>query len=214
MATVLLAIEASQRTGGVAVRDEHGEAHVEWMTSTVRFDDDLLPAIDRLYRRLGLAPDRTRAVGVSVGPGGFTGLRISVSTAKMLAETLAAQIIAVPSALVAAEAHEGPGPIIVALASKGETTWVTRLDRSDEHDGAWASKGDGHLVDAAGICLDGIRTMLADRYLPQPVRERCATSGSVHLGTPSQTLAALDQFATDMPVAGAMYVTFAPVERR
>ena len=163
MAAVLLAIEASQRAGGVAVRDAAGQTHVEWMSSTARFDDDLLPAIERLYRRLGLAPDRTGAVGVSVGPGGFTGLRISVSTAKM-----------VPSALVAAETYEGPGPIIVALASKDATTWVTRLDRSDDRDGAWTIKGDGHLADAAGICLDGIKALLADRYLPQPVRDKCA----------------------------------------
>ncbi len=174
MAAVLLAIEASQRAGGVAVRDAAGQTHVEWMSSTARFDDDLLPAIERLYRRLGLAPDRTGAVGVSVGPGGFTGLRISVSAAKMLAETLGAKIIAVPSALVAAEAYEGPGPIIVALASKDATTWVTRLDRSDEHDGAWTIEGDGHLADAAGICLDGIKALLADHYLPQPVRDKCA----------------------------------------
>jgi tRNA threonylcarbamoyl adenosine modification protein YeaZ len=173
MTVVLLAIEASQRAGGVAVRDAAGQMHGEWMSSTARFDDDLLPAIERLYRRLGLAPDRTGAVGVSVGPGGFTGLRISVSTAKMLAETLGAQIIAVPSALVAAEAYEGPGPIIVALASKDATTWVTRLDRSDEHDGAWTIEDDGHLVDAAGIRLDGIKAVLADRYLPQPVRDKC-----------------------------------------
>jgi len=171
--TVLLAIEASQRVGGVAVRDAAGQTHVEWMSSAARFDDDLLPAIVRLYRRLGLVPDRTGAVGVSVGPGGFTGLRISVSTAKMFAETLGAQIIAVPSALVAAEAHKGPGPIIVALASKDATTWVTRLDRSEEPAGAWTIKDDGHAVDAAGIRLEGIKALLADRYLPQPVRDKC-----------------------------------------
>jgi tRNA threonylcarbamoyl adenosine modification protein YeaZ len=173
MTAVLLAIEASQRTGGVAVRDVGGQAHVEWMSPHERFDDDLLPAIERLYGRLGLARDRTGAVGVSIGPGGFTGLRISVSTAKMLAEALEARIIAVPSALVAAEAYEGPGPIIVALASKGVTAWVTRLDRSDSPDRAWTIEGDGHIADADSLCLEGIRAMLADRYLPAPVRAKC-----------------------------------------
>jgi tRNA threonylcarbamoyl adenosine modification protein YeaZ len=177
MTAVLLAIEASQRTGGVAVRDSHGETHVESMSGSARFDDDLLPAIERLYRRLGLTPQDTAAVGVSVGPGGFTGLRISVSTAKMLAETLGAQIVAVPSALVAAEAYEGAGPVVVALASKDDTTWVTRLDRSDEHDGAWSIEDDGLLVDAACIRLDGIKALLGDRYLPEPVRDKCDAEG-------------------------------------
>jgi len=173
MAAVLLAIEASQRTGGVAVRDYHGEVHEEWMAPAARFDDDLLPAIERLYRRLGLAPGRTGAVGISIGPGGFTGLRISVSTAKMLAEALGACVIAVPSALVAAEAYEGPGPIVVALASKDATAWVTRLGRTGGRHGPWTIEGSGGIADAESLCLDGIGAMLADRYLPGPVRERC-----------------------------------------
>jgi tRNA threonylcarbamoyl adenosine modification protein YeaZ len=170
---VLLALEASQRTGGVAVRDGRGEAHVEWMSPASRFDDDLLPAIERLYERVGLAPPETEAVGVSIGPGGFTGLRIAVSTAKMLAEGLGAKIVAVPSALVAAEAHEGPGPILVALSAKGATAWVTRLVR-DAGD-AWSIDRKG-LVDAAGLALEGAEALLADRYLPQAMRDRCGAA--------------------------------------
>jgi tRNA threonylcarbamoyl adenosine modification protein YeaZ len=173
MAAVLLAIEASQRSGGVAVRDDHGEVHEEWMARSARFDDDLLPAIARLYRRLGLDPGRTGAVGVSIGPGGFTGLRISVSTAKMMAEALGARVIAVPSALVAAEAYEGPGPVVVALASKDASAWVTRLCREGGGQGPWTIEGSGGLADAAGLCLDGIAAMLGDRYLPGPVRDKC-----------------------------------------
>jgi tRNA threonylcarbamoyl adenosine modification protein YeaZ len=172
MVPVLLALEASQRTGGVAVRDADGVTRVELMSSASRFDEELLPAIERLYERAGLAPQQTEAVGVSIGPGGFTGLRIAVSTAKMLAEGVGAKIVAVPSALVAAEAHEGPGPILVALASKDETAWVTRVARGA--DDAWAIDGDGALADAAGLNLAGIEAVLADRYLPQAICDRCA----------------------------------------
>ena len=126
---ILLAIETSQRTGGVAVSDLQGRAHAEPLSQSLRHDDELLPAIDRLYTRLGLEPRQTRAVGVSIGPGGFTGLRIAVATAKMLAETLGVDLVAVPSALVAAGSYRGSGPIVVALAAKGETCWATRLRR-------------------------------------------------------------------------------------
>ena len=102
MTAVVLAIEASQRRGGVAV--EHGgRTDVEWMSADVRHDDDLLPAIVRLYKRCALVPGMTDAVGVSIGPGGFTGLRIAVSTGKMMAEATGAKIVAVPTALVVAE---------------------------------------------------------------------------------------------------------------
>ncbi len=45
---VVLAIETSQRKGGVALRDASGAAYVEWVAENLRHDDDLLPAIDRL----------------------------------------------------------------------------------------------------------------------------------------------------------------------
>lgn len=167
----ILAIEASQRTGGVAVRDPKGRVEVEWFASHLRYDDDLIPAIDRLYGRLGLAPEATGAVGVSIGPGGFTGLRIATSVAKMFAETLGAKIVAVPTALVAAESHEGPGPIIAALAAKKETIWSTRLERRG---GAWAIVAEG-LTD--GLDLRHVTTVLADDHLPPPLRARCEAKG-------------------------------------
>jgi tRNA threonylcarbamoyl adenosine modification protein YeaZ len=103
---ILLAIETSQRVGGVALRNRRtGAIDVEMLRAHKRHDDDLLPAINRLFHRLHCSPRDLKggAVGVSIGPGGFTGLRIAVTTAKMLAETLDAQLLAVPSALVAAE---------------------------------------------------------------------------------------------------------------
>ena len=65
MSGVLLAIETSQRLGGVAVRDRDGGDHAESLRTSNRHDDDLLAAVDRLYTRLQLAPSDTEAIGVS-----------------------------------------------------------------------------------------------------------------------------------------------------
>jgi len=174
MSGVLLAIETSQRHGGVAVRDRDGGDHVELLRTSNRHDDDLLAAVDRLYARLQLAPSDTDAIGVSTGPGGFTGLRIAITTAKMLSEVLAARLIAVPTALVVAESWAGPGPIIVALASRQQTVWVTRLRRSA---GGWAMDEDGHRAEIDSIRLTEADVLLGDRYLPQALRERCHEVG-------------------------------------
>src|SRR5262245_14406799 len=111
----ILAIETSQHIGGVALRDAQGRAHVEMLLAKRRHDDDFLPAIDRLFHRASLKPADMKAVGVSIGPGGFTGLRIAVSTAKMFSEVLGAKIAAPPTALVVAESFDGDGPLLVAL---------------------------------------------------------------------------------------------------
>ena len=158
------------------MRDRAGRAHVERLVAMRRHDDDLLPAIDRLFARLGLAPRDLGVVGVSVGPGGFTGLRIAVSAAKMLAEALGARIVAVPSALVAAEPFEGQGPIVVALSSKGERFWGTRLERSA---GDWQIVGEPGPVDAAEFDPGGLDAVLADQHLPGEARARCEERGVV-----------------------------------
>src|SRR6185295_10090138 len=134
---------------------------------------DLLPAIDRLFRRAGLSPADLRggAVAVSAGPGGFTGLRIAIAAAKMLAETLQVRLIGVPSALVAAEAHAGEGPIIVALACKNETFWCTRLERSavNGHAGdsrvatrPWGIVGEPGIVHPTSFDPRGVKSIIAD----------------------------------------------------
>ena len=169
--SIVLAIETSQRKGGVALRDASGAAHVEWVAEDLRHDDDLLPAIDRLYQRVELEPKATDAVGVSIGPGGFTGLRIAVSIAKMLGETLGCQLIAVPSALVAAGSFCGDGPIIVALASKADTCWVTELENTG---GRWEPANEGQLIDAASLELTDVRALIGDEYLPSEIRDKCA----------------------------------------
>ena len=173
---VLLAIEASQRRGGVAVRDRDGRDHVELLGAESRHDDDLLAAIDRLYARLRLVPSDTRAIGVATGPGGFTGLRIAIATAKMLAESLGACLVAVPTSLVVAESRQGPGPIIVALSSKQDRVWATHLEQSGAAR-SWTIVGQGSLTDAAAVRLEGIAALLVDRYLPEVLRTRCREAG-------------------------------------
>ena len=175
---VILAIETSQREGAVALRDGSGQIHEEVLAPQSRHDVDLMPAMDRLFHRAGLAPRDLNAVGVSIGPGGFTGLRIAVSTAKMLAMALNAKIVAVPSALVVAEVcpskEVGDGPIIVALACKRGTFWSTTLRRRS---GEWGIIGEPGLVDAETIALENVVALIGDHHLPDAARQRAAAAG-------------------------------------
>ena len=178
---IVLAIETSQRRGSVALRDRRGKVHVESLAAELRHDDDLMPAIDRLFTLTGLKPaDLTGGtVGVSVGPGGFTGLRIAVSTAKVLAEALGARLVAAPTALVVAE-RIGPdqitsGPILVVLACKGERFWATRLEHNESGNWSVIEGGEGP-AGAADVVLDGVTAVVGDEYLPQMLRQRCESA--------------------------------------
>lgn len=203
---VVLAIETSQRCGGVALRDASGEVHIERLEAEQRHDDAMMPAIARLFERAGHTPDELDTVGVSIGPGGFTGLRIAVTTTKIFAESLGAKVIAVPSAFVAAASHEGleGDRILVALASKGENCWVTRLVRESDR---WRMEGEPGLINADELSLNGVKSMLADSYLVQPIRARCEQAGVAIIepdfvveGCLQETLHILEQGVTDDPL--------------
>jgi tRNA threonylcarbamoyladenosine biosynthesis protein TsaB len=117
---------------------------VELLHEGPRHDDDLMPAIDRLFRRRGATPADLKdgRIAVSVGPGGFTGLRIAVATAKMLAEATGARTVAVPSASAAAWCLPvSSAPAVVCLASKGETVHATLLPRAGANGDWWEATG-------------------------------------------------------------------------
>jgi tRNA threonylcarbamoyladenosine biosynthesis protein TsaB len=159
----------------VALRDRHGNVHEETLSPKKRHDDDLLPAIDRMFSRAGLRSDDLRdgAVAVSIGPGGFTGLRIAIATAKMLAETLVVKLLSVPSALVAAESHEKDGPILVALACKNDTFWLTRLERDGD---TWRIAGTPAIARSEMFDSSDVRCVLADEHFPDLARARLAAA--------------------------------------
>lgn len=179
MATLLtLAIEASNPSAavegesscGVAVGvsdADGGSARVlglESIRPVARHADDLMPAIDRLMRRLGLGPRSLGRVAVSVGPGGYTSLRVSIATAAMIAEATGASCIPVETDRVVAIGVEDSEPFAVVLASKRERAWVRHFGPDRQ------PTGDGAVIDAATFkssCIaQGTRTVAGDRFVP------------------------------------------------
>lgn len=167
---------------GVAIGERlaHGEARVlgvESITLDRRHDDDLLPAIDRLMKRLALGPRDLTRIAVSVGPGGFTGLRVGIASAKMIAEAVGARCVAVPSSHVVArrvvsEEQRPPGVFAVALASKGSDAFVTLFDA------AGVEVGPGRVMERGDVAgLADLSLFIADRFLPGPIADVLAARG-------------------------------------
>ncbi len=140
---------------------------------TRRHDDDLVPAIARACDRAGVRAAGLGGVAVSVGPGGYTAVRLAVTVARMIAEAGGAMCLPVPSAAVVALRRSPPGePAAIALASKGSTAFVTVVGVDEPHEPG--------IIDAAG--LDGlhalgVRRLVVDRFVPPALRERAETLG-------------------------------------
>jgi tRNA threonylcarbamoyladenosine biosynthesis protein TsaB len=83
-----LALETSTPLGSVAVGEE-GRPLAEAMVGVAtRHSEALLPAVDFVLARAGLAPGQLAGLVVGGGPGSFTGVRIAAATAKGMARAL------------------------------------------------------------------------------------------------------------------------------
>lgn len=131
-----LAIEASGRHGAIALGRGNELLAARRLTapSGRRHDVGLAPGIDAICREFGVEPAQVGEVYVSLGPGSFTGLRVGVTTAKMLAFALGAKVVGVSTLEVLAEAaREAVGPagrVAVGLNLKRGTLYsaVYRFD--------------------------------------------------------------------------------------
>lgn len=97
-------------------------------SSDQRPRDWLVPAIDLALRDANLTPRAIDTVAISVGPGGYTSVRVAVTVARFIAEATGARCIPIPATHVAAvrfaATHAQRAILIVALASKGDTAYV------------------------------------------------------------------------------------------
>lgn len=173
---VTLAIETSNPSGvaanapvrpGVALLRGAHVLRVEPITTDNPQHDDLMSAIDRACKAANVSPRDVKRIAVSIGPGGFTNVRIAVTCARMIAEATGAELVGVPTARVVALGTPcGVGPVAVALASKGDTAHVSVVSNGVLHA--------GEIMDATKLATLNVASVIADSYLPQPMRDIAA----------------------------------------
>ncbi len=134
-----------------------------------RGSDAVLHAIASLARECDVVPSAIGRVIVSVGPGGYTALRIATTSAKVLADTLGTQLIAVPTSRVAScSIEDAQRPALIALASKKDRCHASLL----HVDGTIEELG---IIDASAMESYEIKTVVADHHLPKSFHERASS---------------------------------------
>src|SRR4051812_4115512 len=91
----ILALETSELSGSVAAAmdgDVVGELNLD---PRLRSAQSLAPAIRTLLDQVGWRPQELALVAVTVGPGSFTGLRVGVATAKVMAYAAGADVLGI-----------------------------------------------------------------------------------------------------------------------
>ena len=93
----ILAIETTGAAASVALINEEGFITSETTGERLNHLQNLMLMTEKLLEDSKLSIGDIACIGVSEGPGSFTGIRIGVSTARALAQALKIQVISVPT---------------------------------------------------------------------------------------------------------------------
>lgn len=141
---MLLAVDTSNEWMGLAVYDGKQVLGERAWRSSQHHTVELAPAIQELLTGGNLSMDNISALGVAIGPGSFTSLRVGLALAKGLAFARGIPLIGIPTLHILAHAQPVSDlPLAVAIhAGRGRYAlgWYKNLR------GAWQAEGPARVV--------------------------------------------------------------------
>ncbi len=146
----LLALESTEMFGSVAAWD--GSRLLFEQTLQRRSARGLAPAIAEVLAAVGWQPSELDAVAVGIGPGSFTGLRVGLVTAKMLAYALKKPIFGVETLLALAagvgfsETTPRPGTVFAAVDAQRGEVFARRFAIPANHEELPVAEGEAELL--------------------------------------------------------------------
>ncbi len=180
---MLLSIDTSTSQSGLALYDgAQVLAELLWH-SRAHHTKELAPALAGLLERTGAKMDEVKAVGVAVGPGSFTSLRVGLSFAKGLSLARKLPIVGIPTLDIVAAAQ----PIakvklaVVLQAGRGRLA----LGRYEWSSSGWQAKGEP-AVTTVDELIDSIQNpVIVCGELTADERQRIRKNKNALLATPA-----------------------------
>jgi len=172
----ILALETSDKSGSVALFHQNRLIGQRQLPADQRSAQGLVPVIREMLSTAGWQPNTPRLVAITVGPGSFTGLRIGVATAKVLAYATAAEVMAVNTLdAIALQAPLVGERLFVAMDAFRQELFVATYERLEKPEGEsfWERSEPAQLVGAE----DWFKSLPAEAMVTGPALQKY--SGSV-----------------------------------
>lgn len=185
---MLLAVDTSTAQVGLAVYDglqEQVIGEYAWRSSQ-RHTVELAPAVSELLARCELTMEDVRALGVALGPGSFTSLRVGLSLVKGLAFARQLPLIGIPTLdILAAAQAKSRRPLIVAIqAGRGRLAagWY-KPSRN-----GWQAKGMARVMTVTTLIDEVKAPVVVCAELTAEERQVLVGKAEIQLASPAQSV--------------------------
>lgn len=152
---MLLAVDTSTTQVGLALYDgAQVIAECAWRSSR-RHTVELAPAIADLLTRCGLAMDDVHALGVALGPGSFTSLRVGLALVKGLALSKRIPLIGIPTLDILARAQPASKHPLICAIQAGRGRFAIGVYKSSRK--GWQAQGQARVVSLEAL-MDEVKS--------------------------------------------------------
>ncbi|HJQ15132.1 MAG TPA: tRNA (adenosine(37)-N6)-threonylcarbamoyltransferase complex dimerization subunit type 1 TsaB [Anaerolineales bacterium] len=183
---MLLAVDTSTAQVGLAVYDGAQVVGEYAWRSSQRHTTELAPAIFELLTRCGLTMNDIRALGIALGPGSFTSLRVGVSLVKGFALARALPLVGIPTLDILAAAQPlSRHPLLTAIQAGRGRLAVGWYKRSK---GRWKAKDPARIVTAQALMDEVQSPVIVCAELTAEERKTLTANANIQLASPANSI--------------------------
>ena len=184
---MLLAVDTSTAQLGLALYDGATVAAELTWTSRARHTVELAPALAGLLSRTGLSMGGLSALGVAIGPGSFTSLRVGLAFVKGLALARRLPLIGVPTLDAVAAALPTQNIPLAAVLQAGRGRIAVGWYKASEN--GWQAEGPARTSTADELAESIHHPTLIVGELSAEERQRLARKRrNIQLASPAQSV--------------------------
>lgn len=182
---MLLAVDTSTAQMGLAIHDGAQVISEYAWRSSQRHTVQLAPAVAELLSRSELTMDNIKALGVALGPGSFTSLRVGLSLVKGLALARHFPLIGISTLDILAAAQPASKlPLAVAIQAGRNRFAVGWYKRSKN---GWHAAGPARVVTVEALADEVESPSIVCGEFTAQDRQKL-NRGEIHLASPAQSV--------------------------
>lgn len=183
---MLLAVDTSTAQVGLALYDGVQVIGEYAWRSSQRHTVELAPAISELLTRCGITMDDVHALGVALGPGSFTSLRVGLSLVKGLALARHLPLVGIPTLDILAAAQPASKFPLAALIQAGRGRLAVSWYKSSRK--GWQAVSPARVVTLEALIDEVKSPVIVCGELTSAERHQLEENANVHLVSPAGSM--------------------------